>query len=97
MPNADSIDLISGIVMASTSESVVELNPLPTDRLSVNRHALFPGRDTSWVTSWIQRTHDKIKDVDWRKVFLVAIICTGNFVVFCSISLIGAFFPTEVC
>ena len=46
--------------------------------------------------SWFQKTRDKLANVNWKTVLLVAIICTGNFVVFCSISLIGAFFPTEV-
>lgn len=46
--------------------------------------------------SWIQRARDKLANVDWKKVLLVVIICIGNFIVFCSISLIGAFFPTEV-
>ena len=46
--------------------------------------------------SWFQKTRDKLANVDWKKVLLVAIVCIGNFVVFCSISLIGAFFPTQV-
>ena len=46
--------------------------------------------------SWLQKARDKLANVDWKKVLLVAIVCIGNFVVFCSISLIGAFFPTQV-
>ena len=46
--------------------------------------------------SWFQKAHNKLANADWKKLLLVAIICIGNFIVFCSISLIGAFFPTEV-
>ena len=48
------------------------------------------------VVSWFQKTRDKLANVDWKKLLLVAIVFIGNFIVFCSISLIGAFFPTEV-
>ena len=46
--------------------------------------------------SWFQKARGKLAGVDWKKVLLVAVICIGNFIVFCAISLIGAFFPTEV-
>ena len=46
--------------------------------------------------SWFQKARDKVANVDWKKLLLVAIVFIGNFFVFCSISLIGAFFPTEV-
>ena len=46
--------------------------------------------------SQFQKARNRFADLDWKKIILVSVICVGNFIVFCSISLIGAFFPTEV-
>ena len=48
------------------------------------------------TSSWFQKARHKLANLDWKKVTLLAVILIGNFVVFCSISLIGAFFPTQV-
>ena len=46
--------------------------------------------------SWFRKAKDKVMNLEWKKVILVSVICAGNFIVFCSVSLIGAFFPTKV-
>ena len=42
------------------------------------------GEEEQRVT-WFQKACDKLANVDSKKVLLVAIICIGNFVIFCSI------------
>ena len=68
-----------------------ELKPLGS-----SVRAELDGEEQQATSSWFQKVHHKLANVDWKKVTLLAVILVGNFVVFCSISLIGAFFPTEV-
>ena len=76
----------------STGERT-ELKPLSGSSL---RAEVDGEEQQAAASSWFQKARYKLANVDWKKVILLAIILIGNFIVFCSISLIGAFFPTEV-
>lgn len=45
----------------------------------------------------IRTVSQTLKSVNWRNVFSVIVAVFDYFLVYCAISLIGTFFPTEVC